>query len=100
MEVKMERDGWFDEKGRELFRDALVDKGEEIKAYLEDGKIDDDEINKQFRIIVDKLKAVEPKLSDDIHKEFWDILQDIYIYSEMCFCYNNPERIKTIMQYL
>ncbi|GAH99764.1 unnamed protein product, partial [marine sediment metagenome] len=46
----MERDGWFDEKGRELFTDALVEKGEEIKAYLEDGKIDEDKINKHFRI--------------------------------------------------
>ena len=44
----MERDGWFDEKGRELFRDALVDKGEEIRAYLEEGKIDEDE--KSYRL--------------------------------------------------
>lgn len=96
----MTRDGWFDGKGRELFRDAIADKGKEMRAYLEDGKIDEQELNRQLQLIVKKLTAVEPKLSDDIHKEFWDILQDIYVYSEMCLCHNNPERIETVRKYL
>jgi len=96
----MPRDGWFDEKGKELFRDALVAKGKEIKSYLDDGKIDEDEINKQLRKIIDKLRVVEPKLSNELHKEFWGILQDFYVYSEMCLCFNNPERIKLVRKYL
>jgi len=96
----MQRDGWFDGRGRDLFRDALVEKGKQIRACIEDGKVDDEELNEQFRTIIDKLKAVEPKLSDDIHKDFWDILQDMYVYSEMCLCYNNPERIATVRQFV
>ena len=96
----MSRDGWFDGKGRELFQDALVDKGKEIKAYLEDGIISEDEVNKQLNIIINKLKELEPKLSDELHKEFWDVLQDFYVYSEMCLCYKNPERIKLIQKYI
>ena len=96
----MQRDGWFDERGNELFEEALAAQGKEMRASIADGKIDEKELNQKLCSIVEKLRAVEPKLSDDVHKDFWSILQDMYVYSEMCLCYSNPERIATIRQYL
>ena len=91
----MQRGSWFDENSRELFKNALAEKDKELEAYIKDGKIGKQELNKQLHTIIYKLKAIEPKLSDDIYRELWDILQDFYVYSEMCLRYENPERIAT-----
>ena len=94
------RDGWFDQRGTELFRDALSRKAEQLRQHLEDGRIDEDDLNQQLNTIVQKLKAIEPKLNDKLHHELGDVLQDLYVYSEMCLCYGNPERIKIVSQYI
>ncbi|HPZ08955.1 MAG TPA: hypothetical protein PL110_12620 [Candidatus Eremiobacteraeota bacterium] len=68
----MARDGWFDQKGDEIYLAKL--KG--IRKYLLDNKITPDEVAEQHQKIYDKMKQLEPKLSDELHAELTDILYE------------------------
>lgn len=79
----MARDGWFDGKGFELFKKVRELRKKEVKEYWADGKITVSELEKQRKVIVDKLKKIEPKLNDDLHAEFTQVFIDWALLDEM-----------------
>jgi len=79
----MERDGWFDGKGIDLFKNALEKRQKEWQEYIADGKIDEKEIKRQKTIIINKLKRIEDELGNSVHRKITDILIDYELLMRM-----------------
>lgn len=79
----MARDGWFDGKGIDLFKNALDKRQKEWDEIMADGIVSDKEIKKQKAIIIKKLKHLEPELGDSVHRKVTDILIDYELFIRM-----------------
>lgn len=79
----MPRDGWFDGKGIDLFKNALEQRKKEWDEIMKDGVVSDDEVKKQKAIIINKLKRLEPDLGDSVHRKLTDILIDYELLMTM-----------------
>ncbi len=79
----MKRDGWFDGKGIDLFKNALDKRKKEWAEIMEDGVVSEKEIKKQKAIIINKLKRLEPELGNTIHRRLTDILIDYELFIRM-----------------
>ena len=76
-------DSWFDGQGIELAEAAIVERGKNWKKYVEDGRVSEDEIREQKAHIDDLLRALEPKLNPEIHRELTSILIEFLVLIEM-----------------
>lgn len=79
----MERDGWFDGKGLDLYREDFLDTHEGWKKYIADGKITASEILEQELKIAKMLRKLEPKLSDELHAEVTKVLLEYEVLVNM-----------------
>jgi hypothetical protein len=75
----MARDGWFDQKGDEIYLAHL--KG--IRKYLDDNKITPDEVAEQHQNVYEKMKKLESKLSDELHAEVTEVLYGYELLAAM-----------------
>ena len=79
----MAKDGWFDGQGMDLFKIGTAGRGKEWEAYLADGVVDIGELKKQFAIVKDRLRKLEPKLSDALHKEVTELIMDYELLNKL-----------------
>ncbi|MEW6283442.1 MAG: hypothetical protein AB1758_32835 [Candidatus Eremiobacterota bacterium] len=79
----MGRDGWFDGKGIDLYRDDFLDTHAGWKRYMEDGVITAGEILEQEARITRMLKALEPTLNDEQHAELTRVLLEYEVLVNM-----------------
>jgi hypothetical protein len=80
----MARDGWFDGKGLDLYREEFLENHAGWQRYIADGQITASEILEQEAKITSMLKTLEPRLSDELHEELTRILLEYEVLVNMC----------------
>jgi len=75
----MGRTSWFDEQHNELEFGKYVEQMASWQAALADGIVTPEEIHQQTVRIAGMLKAIEPKLSDEVHTELTVIFRELAV---------------------
>jgi hypothetical protein len=79
----MARTSWFDEKaGHPVFQEQ-VEKLESFTSALADGHVSKQELESQEKRLVTAMKALEPALSDDQHKQATAVFVELTAYNVM-----------------
>lgn len=81
--AKASRTAWLDDKTDSPLID---DYGRRLNSFLEamaDGRIDRHELKAQEKRLVTLMKAVEPKLDDDLHAQMTSLLCELTAYNVM-----------------
>jgi len=76
------RTSWLDEEGGV----ALEDSARKLESFLEamaDGFVSEDEVTAQEGRVVELMKAIEPKLSDELHGDVTRLLVELTAYDIM-----------------
>ncbi len=79
----MDRDGWFDGQGIDLFKNALDKRKKEWDEIMADGVVSEKEIKMQKAVIIKKLKRIESELGDSQHRLVTDVLIDYELLIRM-----------------
>jgi len=82
-EVVMGRIGWFDSESNELKFSEYLEKMESWQKALADGVVQPDEVRGQAEKVSEMLRALEPKLSDELHEELTQILYEWAVLQAM-----------------
>lgn len=72
----MSRGAWFDGEGIDLFGPA-IQRLASFERYAEDGVITAAELDEQEERVETLLRALEPKLPDELHTEFTELLTEL-----------------------
>ncbi len=75
----MARKGWFDEEPNELEFSKYVQQMESWQKALADGVVTLEEVNQQAERVTNLLRALEPKLSDELHEELTTIFRELAV---------------------
>jgi len=79
----MGRTGWFDSESNELKFSEYLEKMESWQKALADGVVQPDEVRGQAEKVSEMLRALEPKLSDELHEELTQILYEWAVLQAM-----------------
>lgn len=77
----MARKSWFDPESSELMFSKYMEQMESWQRALADGVVEPEEVQQQAERVAEMLRALEPKLSDELHEELtqifyeWAVLQ-------------------------
>lgn len=77
------RTPWFDPKTNDPLIDDYAKKLDTFLAAVADGEISNKEITEQETRVLDLMKKVEPKLSDELHEEVTKLLCEVTAYDIM-----------------
>lgn len=77
------RTSWLDSKGETPLIDDYARKLGTFIEAVADGVVDDKELHNQEQRLVDLMKVVEPKLSNEQHEEVTKLLCEVSAYSAM-----------------
>jgi hypothetical protein len=72
----MARKSWFDPESNEVMFSKYMDQMESWQAALADGVVEPEEVRQQADRVADMLRALEPKLSDELHEELTGIFYE------------------------
>jgi len=72
----MSRTSWFDEESNEMMFSKYMEQMESWQAALADGVVEPEEVKQQAERVTEMLRALEPKLSDELHEELTKILYE------------------------
>ena len=75
----MARQSWFEEQSGEIGFGQYAEKMESWQRALEDGVVELAEVEQQAERVAAMLRAVEPKLSDEIHDELTQIFYELAV---------------------
>jgi hypothetical protein len=75
----MARIGWFDPQTNQLAFDGYAEHMQSWQDALADGKVEAEEIRQQAERVAELLKALEPKLSDDVHEELTRVFYEMAV---------------------
>lgn len=75
----MARTSWFDSGSNELNFSEYVDKMESWQAALADGVIQPEELQQQAERVSTMLRALEPKLGDELHEELTQLFYELAV---------------------
>ena len=81
---------WFDETGKPVF-DEYVQEMDAFVAAMEDGRVDEHEVEGQEVALVEVMRRVEPLLDDETHAAVTDLLCELS-------CYGLLQTIRAIQQ--
>lgn len=70
---------WFDEKSNEPMFSKYVEKMESWQRALADGVVEPEEVRQQAERVTDMLRALEPKLSNELHEELTNIFYELAV---------------------
>jgi len=79
----MARESWFDVKSNELKFATYVDKMDSWQKALADGMVQPEELQAQMERVTAMLRALEPKLSDEVHEELTNVLYELAVFYGM-----------------
>jgi hypothetical protein len=79
----MARESWFDEKSSAPKFSRYVEQMESWQKALADGVVQPEEIQLQMERVTEMLRALEPKLSDELHKELTAIFYELAVFYGM-----------------
>ncbi|MBM3462676.1 MAG: hypothetical protein FJX76_11295 [Armatimonadetes bacterium] len=79
----MARDGWFDGKGLDLYRNDFLDTHPGWQRYIADRKITAGELLEQELKIATMLKEMEPHLPDEAHEKVTRVLLEYEVLVNM-----------------
>ncbi|MBI3929879.1 MAG: hypothetical protein HY319_30350 [Armatimonadetes bacterium] len=87
----MERDGWFDRKGLDLYRTEFLASHPAWRKAAEDGRISPEELMAQHEKIIVKLRKLEPLLGRRAHEELTEILLEYEVMVNMALACQEAE---------
>jgi hypothetical protein len=67
---------WFDEETNEMMFSKYMEQMESWQAALADGVVEPEEVRQQAQRVAEMLRALEPKLSDELHEELTQIFYE------------------------
>lgn len=79
----MARSSWLDDESQEIKIDDYAKELESFLTAMEDGRIDESELESQEKRIVEHMKVVEPMLDDDTHAKVTELLAEMTAFSTM-----------------
>jgi hypothetical protein len=79
----MVRSSWFDDKSNELKFSKYVEKMDSWQMALADGVVQPEELQQQMERVAEMLRALEPKLSDEVHEQLTNILYELAVFYGM-----------------
>jgi tellurite resistance protein len=79
----MVRSSWFDDKSNELKFSKYVEQMESWQKAAADGVVQPEELQKQMERVAEMLRALEPKLSDEVHEQLTNILYELAVFYGM-----------------
>lgn len=75
----MSRKSWFDAQSNELNFSEYVERMESWQQALSDGVISPEEVHQQTERVANLLRALEPKLSDELHAEITTVFYELAV---------------------
>ena len=91
----MPRASWFDEKTDLPLMHEQITKLESFTSALADGVVSKQELAGQEQRLVTAMKALEPKLSDELHASVTTVLVEMTAYNVMRLLHElQSERMK------
>jgi len=75
----MARENWFDPQSNELMFSKYMDQMESWQQALADGVVEPEEVREQAERVGDMLRALEPKLSDELHEELTSVFYELAV---------------------
>jgi hypothetical protein len=79
----MAKASWFDEKAQHPTLHERVEKLESFTAAMADGVVDKKELDGQEQRLTTAMKALEPKLSDELHAQVTSVMIELTAYNVM-----------------
>lgn len=79
----MARKSWFDPESNELMFSNYLEQMESWQRALADGVVEPEELQQQAERVSGMLRALEPKLSDELHEELTQILYEWVVLQGM-----------------
>jgi hypothetical protein len=79
----MAKASWFDEKAGHPTLHERVEKLESYTAAMADGVVDKKELDAQEQRLTAAMKALEPKLSDELHGHVTGVMIELTAYNIM-----------------
>ncbi|RPI83095.1 MAG: hypothetical protein EHM42_08760 [Planctomycetaceae bacterium] len=77
------RQSWLDDKSQTTLIDDYAKKLTSFVDVMEDGKVEQQELTAQEARLVELMKEVEPKLSDELHGKVTRLLCELTAYNIM-----------------
>jgi len=75
----MTRQSWFDSESSELLFGKYVERMESWQNALADGAVQPEEVRQQADRVTDMLRALEPKLSNELHEELTRVFYELSV---------------------
>ena len=75
----MSKSKWFDSQSNEPVFLKYMDRMENWHQALADGVVKREEVSRQAERVAGMLRALEPKLSDELHEEVTTILYELSV---------------------
>jgi hypothetical protein len=75
----MARKSWFDEQSNEPLFSKYVEQMESWQRALADGVVQPEEVQQQAERVAKMLRALEPKLSDELHEELTNLFYELAV---------------------
>lgn len=72
----MARKSWFDPESNEMMFSKYIEQMESWQAALADGVVEPEEVRQQAQKVAEMLRALESKLSDELHEELTTIFYE------------------------
>ncbi len=79
----MTRKSWFDPETNEMMFSKYLEQMESWQKALADGIVEPVEVRQQAEKVSEMLRALEPKLSDELHEELTQILYEWAVLQAM-----------------
>ena len=79
----MARASWFDDKTEHPLMHEQITKLESFTSALADGVVSKQELDGQEQRLVAAMKALEPKLNDELHASVTTVLVEMTAYNVM-----------------
>jgi hypothetical protein len=79
----MPKTSWFDEGAQVPTLHERVEKLESFTAAMADGVVDKKELEGQEQRLTAAMKALEPKLSDELHAQMTNVMIELTAYNIM-----------------
>jgi hypothetical protein len=92
----MARTSWFDERAQHPTVQDSVQKLESFTAAMADGVVEKKELEGQEQRLTAAMKALEPKLSDELHAQVTSVMIELTAYNIMRLLHElQSERVRT-----
>ena len=79
----MAKTSWFDDRAEHPTLHERVEKLESFTTAMADGVVDKKELEGQEQRLTAAMKALEPKLSDDLHAQVTGVMIELTAYNIM-----------------